>query len=46
MSQFTEFVDDRLYAAARHDLLHETNREEVISDIIHWLDGVTARENQ
>ena len=27
-----------LYTDARHDLLHETNRDEVISDLLGWLD--------
>ncbi|WP_221794959.1 alpha/beta fold hydrolase [Oceanobacter mangrovi] len=27
-----------LYPGARHELLHETNAEEVINDISHWLD--------
>jgi alpha-beta hydrolase superfamily lysophospholipase len=28
-----------LYKDARHDLLHETNRDEVIKDLLAWLDG-------
>lgn len=27
----------RLYPDARHDLLHETNRDEVLQDILNWL---------
>lgn len=27
----------RLYPDARHDLLHETNRDEVIQDMLNWL---------
>jgi alpha-beta hydrolase superfamily lysophospholipase len=30
-------VDIMLYEGARHELLNETNRDEVTSDIIHWL---------
>jgi alpha-beta hydrolase superfamily lysophospholipase len=29
-------VDLALYAGARHELLNETNREEVTSDVVHW----------
>ena len=28
-----------LYPNARHEILNETNRDEITSDIIHWLDG-------
>lgn len=27
----------KLYDGARHELLHETNKEEVYNDILHWL---------
>ncbi|MDP2226036.1 MAG: lysophospholipase [Moraxellaceae bacterium] len=27
----------RLYPEARHDLLHETNRDEVVTDLISWM---------
>ena len=30
-------VDDRRYPGARHELLHETNRHEVWSDIVGWI---------
>jgi len=30
-------VDITLYEGARHELLNETNRDQVTSDIIHWL---------
>jgi alpha-beta hydrolase superfamily lysophospholipase len=32
----------RLYKDARHELLNETNREEVVADVIRWLDGVVS----
>ncbi len=35
-------VDLRLYAEARHDLLHETCRQEVIHDLLTWLDQTAA----
>jgi alpha-beta hydrolase superfamily lysophospholipase len=30
-------VDLTLYEGARHELLNETNRDQVTADIIHWL---------
>lgn len=30
----------KLYPGARHELLHETNRDEAIADLLAWLDGV------
>lgn len=30
-------VTDRLYPGARHELLHETNRAEVMADLLTWL---------
>jgi len=30
-------VDLALYAGARHELLNETNRDQVTTDVIHWL---------
>jgi alpha-beta hydrolase superfamily lysophospholipase len=30
-------VEDRLYAGARHELLNETNRDEVTADVVGWL---------
>jgi alpha-beta hydrolase superfamily lysophospholipase len=42
------FIDDRvqnvrwhLYPDARHDLLHETNRDQVVADILNWLEGIS-----
>ena len=32
----------RVYPGARHEVFHETNRDEVISDLIDWLDGVCS----
>ena len=31
------------YADARHELLNETNRDEVTQDVVRWLDNVVAR---
>ena len=28
-----------LYPGARHEILHETNRDEVVADILAWLDA-------
>jgi alpha-beta hydrolase superfamily lysophospholipase len=33
-------VECRIYSDARHELLNETNRDEVTRDLIEWLDGV------
>lgn len=30
-------LEYNLYPEGRHEMLHETNRDEVISDVIHWL---------
>ena len=35
-------VTVQLYVGARHELLNETNRDEVTADIVRWLDRVTA----
>ena len=32
-------VDLRLYEGARHELLNETNRDEVTADVVAWFDG-------
>jgi alpha-beta hydrolase superfamily lysophospholipase len=32
----------RIYPGARHETLNETNRDEVIRDLIAWLDGVVG----
>jgi alpha-beta hydrolase superfamily lysophospholipase len=33
-------VTARVYPEARHELLNETNRDEVAADLVAWLDGV------
>ncbi len=33
----------RIYPGARHETLNETNRDEVLRDLIAWLDGVVGR---
>lgn len=33
-------VELKLYGGARHELFNETNREEVFSDIVRWLEAV------
>lgn len=32
-----------IYPAARHELFHETNKKEIVSDLLAWLDRVLAR---
>ncbi|NUP24341.1 MAG: alpha/beta hydrolase [Streptomyces sp.] len=34
---------ERIYAGARHELFHETNKADVFADLIHFLDGVLTR---
>lgn len=34
----------RLYEGARHELVNETNRDEVTDDVIRWLESVVAGE--
>jgi len=36
-------VDLKVYPGGRHEMLNETNRAEVVSDLLSWLDAVTAR---
>jgi alpha-beta hydrolase superfamily lysophospholipase len=36
-------VTARYYAGARHEVLNETNRDEVHRDLVHWLDQVSGR---
>jgi alpha-beta hydrolase superfamily lysophospholipase len=33
-------VTTRVYEGARHEVFNETNRDEVVADLIGWLDGV------
>lgn len=35
-------VTSRVYSGARHEVFNETNRGEVISDLVDWLDGVCS----
>jgi len=32
----------KVYEGARHELVNETNKDEVIADLIRWIDGVVA----
>jgi len=34
-----------VYEGARHELIHETNRDEVIRDTVDWLDGIVDQLN-
>jgi alpha-beta hydrolase superfamily lysophospholipase len=33
-------IDTRFYPGGRHEMLNETNRDEVMDDLVTWLDGV------
>ncbi|HEY1941079.1 MAG TPA: hypothetical protein VGH40_03050, partial [Roseiarcus sp.] len=33
----------RIYPDARHELLNETNREDVKAELIGWIDGAVAK---
>lgn len=35
-----ERVDVHIYPGGRHEMLNETNRDEVLADLVGWLDGV------
>ncbi|MCB9754655.1 MAG: alpha/beta hydrolase [Myxococcales bacterium] len=37
-------VSHRLYAGGRHEMLNETNKDEVIGDLLVWLDETLPRE--
>jgi alpha-beta hydrolase superfamily lysophospholipase len=37
-------VQHRFYPEARHELLNETNREEVTADLLEWIRGVVSRQ--
>jgi alpha-beta hydrolase superfamily lysophospholipase len=39
-------VAHRLYPGARHEMLNETNRDEVQRDLIAWLDGALERRGR
>lgn len=36
-------VETQIYAGARHEILNETNRDEVVGDLHRWIDSVNAR---
>ena len=36
----------KLYEGARHELLNETNRDEVMKDIYDWLKEAVLQENE
>ena len=36
-------VELKLYPGARHELLNETNKAEVIADLVAWLDRTVPR---
>jgi alpha-beta hydrolase superfamily lysophospholipase len=38
-----EDVETRLYPGARHEILNETNRDEVVKDIAEWLEARLAK---
>jgi alpha-beta hydrolase superfamily lysophospholipase len=38
-----ESVETRLYPGARHEILNETNRDEVVRDIKEWLDSSLSK---
>ncbi len=38
-----ESVETRLYPGARHEILNETNKEEVLGDVKDWLESSLAR---
>ena len=33
----------KVYPGGRHEMLNETNREEVVTDLLAWLDATVAR---
>lgn len=39
----TKYVDYKIYIDARHELLNEINRDEVILDIINWIDKIVLK---
>jgi alpha-beta hydrolase superfamily lysophospholipase len=36
-------VTVRVYEGARHEVYNETNRDDVVRDLVDWLDGVVDR---
>lgn len=41
----TEDVTVRVYEGARHELLNEINRDEIIEELAAWIEGVFGRQN-
>ena len=39
-----EQVSVKLYPEARHELLHERCREEVLGDLVSWIQEKTAKQ--
>ena len=39
-------VTARIYPDARHEMLNETNRDEVAADLVAWLDGVLPKAGE
>lgn len=39
-------VELRIYPEARHELLNETNRDQVVSDLLQWLQQVLTHQHQ
>jgi alpha-beta hydrolase superfamily lysophospholipase len=39
-------LDYRLYPGGRHEMLNETNRDEVIQDLLGWLDSALVSDGQ
>lgn len=37
------YVDYKIYPGARHEIIHEINRDEVVKDVVHWLSGEGVR---
>ena len=37
-------ITTRFYAGGRHEMLNETNRDEVVMDVIRWLDSVVSSQ--
>ena len=36
----------RVYPGARHEILNETNKDDVIGELINWIDRVVASSGQ
>ena len=37
-------LSQRFYAGARHELFHETQREQVVDDLVGWLEVVAGHK--